>query len=486
MPFSDLQDFIRHLESKNEIRRIKVPVSQDLEIAEITDRVTKSYGPALLFENVTGHTMPVAINLFGTKERMALGLDVGSLDKLPELLTEFISMAMDPPKATNFLEKLKLLPKLAEIANFMPKQVNDGICKEVIWKEDKVDLNKFPILKCWPEDGGRYITYPLVFTHDPVSRKRNCGTYRLQVVDSKSTMMHFHPHKDAARHFRKAQEAGAERLEIACVIGSDPAMCFSSVLPLPPDMDEVLFAGLVKRDGMKMVKCETLDIQVPANAEIVLEGYLDTKELRLEGPFGDHTGYYSLEEKFPVFHVQCITQRKNPVYHTTIVGVPPQEDAYIGYAIERLLLPVMKLHLPEIVDYYMPPEGCFNNLMIVSIKKQYPGHGRKVMHAIWGLGQAMFTKCIVVVDEDIDVHNTAEVVWRALANIDPQRDIEFVMGPLDILDHASRGLCYGSKIGIDATRKVSDEGFTRRWPDVIRMSPEIKAIVDKKWSELGL
>jgi 4-hydroxy-3-polyprenylbenzoate decarboxylase len=308
----------------------------------------------------------------------------------------------------------------------------------------------------------------------------------MQVVDQRTTLMHFHPHKDAARHFRKTIEQGGKRMEMAVAVGSDPAMCFAGVLPLPPDLDEVLFAGLIKHEGIKMVKCETVDLQVPANAEIVLEGYLDTSDIRTEGPFGDHTGFYSLEEKFPAFHITCITHRKKPVYHTIIVGPPLQEDGPIGYAIERLLLPVMKLHMPEIVDYYMPPEGCFNNLMIVSIKKQYPGHARKVMHAIWGLGQAMFTKCIVVVDHDVDVHNTAEVVWKSLTNIDPERDIEFVMGPLDILDHSSRGLCYGSKMGIDATKKLSDEGFTRRWPDVIKMSPEIKALVDKKWSDLGL
>ena len=481
MPYADLREFLKTLEEKKLLRRIQTEVSQDLEITEITDRTTKSGGPALLFENVKGHTVPLAINLFGSNERMALALDVESVERLPSRLTKFLDMAFNPPSG-GFLEKIKTLPKLMEAASFLPKKVKTGPCKEVILKGDQVDLDKFPILKCWPQDGGRFITFPLVFTHDPETGKRNCGAYRMQVYDKRTTGMHFHRHKDGARHHRKSKEP----MQVAVAIGSDPATCFSATLPLPPDVDEILFAGLIGQQGVKMVKCETVDVEVPANAEIVLEGTIAPNELRREGPFGDHTGYYSLEDDFPVFHVNTITHRKNPIYHSIIVGRPVQEDDFMGYAIERLFLPLMRLTLPELVEYHMPFEGIFHNLMIVSIRKQYPGHARKVMHSIWGLPQAMFTKCIVVVDEDVDVHDTREVVWKALNHIDPERDIEFALGPIDILDHSSRLPGYGSHMGIDATKKWKDEGFTRPWPDEIRMTPEIRAMVDKKWNHLGI
>ncbi|HLG41866.1 MAG TPA: menaquinone biosynthesis decarboxylase, partial [Planctomycetota bacterium] len=460
--------------------RIRIPVSQDLEITEINDRAVKSGGPALLFENVQGHTIPVAINLFGSNERMALALEAESVEKLPERLTTFIDFALNPP--TNFWDKLKTIPKLAGMAAFLPKTVGDGACKEVIAKGGDVDLNRFPIIKCWPQDGGRFITFPLVFTRDPESGKRNVGCYRMQVFDKNTTAMHFHWHKDGARHFRKAKQ----RLPVAVAIGADPSLCFAGTLPLPPDMDEILFAGLIRQDAVRLVKCETVDLEVPANAEIVLEGYLDPDERRVEGPFGDHTGFYSLQDEFPVFHVTCVTQRKKPVYHTIVVGPPVQEDDFIGYAIERLFLPLLKLQLPEVVEYHMPFEGIFHNMLIVSIKKQYPGHARKVMHALWGLGQAAFSKCIVVVDDDVDVHDVGEVAWKALNHIDPERDIEFVHGPLDILDHAARLPGFGSKMGVDATRKWKSEGFLRPWPDEIRMSKEVRDLVDGKWKELGL
>jgi 4-hydroxy-3-polyprenylbenzoate decarboxylase len=480
MAYRDLRHFIDTLEGRGLLKRIRAPVSRDLEITEINDRTVKSGGPALLFENVEGHTIPVAINLFGTHERVALGLEVESLEKLPDRLTEFLQFAMEPK--TGFLDKLKTIPKLVEVAGFLPKTVGDGPCKEVILQEDQVDLNRFPILKCWPQDGGRFITYPLVFTLDPETGKRNCGVYRMQQYDARTTAMHFHPHKDGARHLRRA----SRHLEVAVAIGSDPAVCFGGVLPLPPDMDEMLFAGLVGGEGVRMVKAETVNVEVPANAEIVLEGTVDTQERRIEGPFGDHTGFYSLADSFPVFHVRCVTLRKNPIYHTIVVGPPYQEDDPLGYAIERLFLPLLRLHLPEVVDYHMPPEGIFHNLVLVSIRKQYPGHARKVMHALWGMGQAMFSKVIVVLDHDVDVHDLREVAWKALNHIDPERDIEFAHGPMDILDHASRLPGYGSKMGVDATRKWKEEGFDRAWPDEIRMTPQIKEIVDRKWPELGL
>jgi 4-hydroxy-3-polyprenylbenzoate decarboxylase len=481
MPYRDLQEFIDVLGQKGLLKRIKAPVSADLEISEITDRVSKAVGPALLFENVTGHAMPVAINLFGSPERMALALDVPHLDALTERLGNLLALAMNPPTG-GFIEKIKSLPKLMEVASFLPKKVDGGMCKDVILKGDQIDLEALPVLKCWPQDGGRFITFPLVFTYDPETGKRNVGTYRMQVFDKKTTGMHFHWHKDGARHLRKSKTP----LQAAAVIGSDPAMCFAATLPLPPDVDECLFAGIVRQEGTRLTKAETLDIDIPANAEIVLEGTIDPQERRREGPFGDHTGYYSLDDDFPVFRVQCVTMRKKPVYHTTIVGTPPQEDGWIGMAIERLMQPLMKMQLPELVDYHMPIEGVFHNLMILSIKKQYPGHARKVMHTIWGLGQAMFTKMIVVVDEDVDVHNLREVTWKALNHIDPQRDFEFSLGPIDILDHASRLAGYGSHVGVDATTKWPGEGFTRRWPDEIKMPADVKSKVDRMWKDLGL
>lgn len=481
MPYRDLPHFLETLEARGLLRRVRAEVSQDLEISEITDRTVKRGGPALLFENVRGHSVPVAINLFGTRERMALALDVETLEKLPDRLGAILALALNPPTG-GFLEKLKTLPRLLEAASFLPKSVGGGRCKDVILRGDQVDLGRFPVLTCWPRDGGRFITFPLVFTYDPETGRRNVGTYRMQVYDRRTTGMHFHWHKDGARHLRKSREP----LQAAAVIGSDPAMCFAATLPLPPDVDEVLFAGLIRQEGVRLTRCETVDIEVPANAEIVLEGTIDPSERRREGPFGDHTGYYSLEDDFPVFRIQAITHTARPIYHTILVGPPVQEDDFMGYAIERLMLPLMKMQLPELVDYHMPFEGVFHNLMLVSIRKQYPGHARKVMHTIWGLPQAMFTKCIVVVDEDVNVHDTREVCWKALNHIDPERDIEFVMGPIDILDHASRLPGYGSHMGIDATKKWPGEGFTRPWPDEIRMTPEIRALVDRKWRELGL
>jgi 4-hydroxy-3-polyprenylbenzoate decarboxylase len=388
MPFSDLQNFIAALESKKLLRRIKTEVSQDLEISEITDRVVKSGGPALLRERQGPHDPPRAINLFGpTSGWRSRGL--------PDRLTSFVALQ------GGFLDKIAL--KLMEAASFLPKHVSDGPCKYTVLKGDAVDLGKFPILKCWPQDGGRFITFPCVFTYDPETGRRNVGTYRMQVYDKRTTGMHFHPHKDGARHLRKAKAP----LQAAAVIGADPAVCFAATLPLPPDMDEILFAGVIRQEGVKLVKCETVDIEVPANSEIVLEGTIDPGSKRTEGPFGDHTGYYSLADEFPVFNVTAITHRQKPVYHTIVVGPPVQEDCFMGGAIERLFLPLMKMQLHEVVDYHMPYEGIFHNLMIVSIRKQYPGHARKVMHAICCLPQAMFSKVIVVVDEDAIPATTA-------------------------------------------------------------------------------
>ncbi len=485
MAFKDLREYLASLESRGWLKRIRTPVSRDLEISAIADRAVKAGGPALLFENVEGHTVPVAINLFAAPERMALALGVEKLDDLAGVSGDLLRIAMEPPTG-GWMEKLKAIPKLIDAAAVLPKTVSGGPCKEVILKGDAASLDRLPILKCWPQDGGRYITFPLVFTKNPETGRRNCGIYRMQVFDGRTCAMHMQLHKDGRRNLEAIQKKHGGRLECGIALGPDPAVAWAGAVPAPPDVDEMLFAGMVRRKGVEMVKCETVDVEVPASAEIVIEGYVDVNDWRVEGPFGDHTGYYSLEDKYPAFHVTAVTHRKDPVYQTIIVGPPPMEDDWMGYAIERLFLPLLKMQLPEVVDYHMPFEGIFHNLQIVSIRKRFPGHARRVMHAIWGLPQAMFTKVIVVVDGDVNVHDPREVAWKALNHIDPERDTEFVQGPIDVLDHASRQCGYGSKIGIDATKKWPEEGFTRRWPDEIKMSPEIKALVERKWKEMGL
>ena len=483
MPYDDLRDFIRALEKASELKRIPFEVDPYLEITEFADRSVKSGGPALLFEKPKGSDVPVLINAFASMRRMEIALEVASVEEVAAQISELLAMQ----KPEGLLGKLKMLPKLAELGNIFPKMVSSGPCKEVIRRQGEFDLKYFPILHCWPQDAGRFITLPMVFSRNPDTGKRNCGCYRLQVFDGATTGMHWQTHKQGAEHYRRLRAAGGtKRMNVAVAIGADPATMYSAILPLPPDLDEMMIAGFLRGKPVEMVKCETSDLEVPANSEIVLEGYVDLGELRREGPFGDHTGFYSLDDDYPVFHVTCVTHRKKPVYATTIVGPPPMEDFYMGKAIERIFLPLMRLQLPEIRDIAMPAEGIFHNLILVAIRKSYPGHARKVMHAIWGLGQAMFSKCIVVVDEDVDVQNTGEVAWKALNNIDPERDIQFVMGPVDSLDHSSRLPNYGSKMGIDATKKWPEEGFTRPWPDVIRMPDEVRARVAALWKKAGL
>ena len=482
MAYDDLREFIRSLEKHKELKRISAEVDPILEITEFADRSVKSGGPALLFEHPKGSSVPVLINAFASMRRMEIALKVESVNEVAARITEFLEMRMPE----GLLGKLKMLPKLAEMGAFFPKVVAKGPCQEVV-KTDGFSLYDYPVLTCWPGDGGPFITLPMVFSRNPDTGKRNCGMYRMQIYDERTTGMHWQTHKQGAEHYRRrVAEGKSERMDVAVAIGSDPATMYSAILPLPPDLDEMMIAGFLRGSPVEMVKCQTSDLEVPANAEIVLEGYVTLGELRTEGPFGDHTGYYSLADEYPVFHVTCITQRREPVYATTIVGPPPMEDFYMGKAIERIFLPLMRMQIPEVRDICMPAEGIFHNLMLISMRKSYPGHARKVMNAIWGLGQAMFTKCIVVVDEDVDVQNEREVVWRALNNIDPERDIQFTMGPIDSLDHASRLINYGSKMGIDATRKWPGEGFTRPWPEVIRMSPEVKARVDALWKKAGL
>ncbi len=482
MAYNDLRDFIRALEKNNELKRIPFEVDPYLEITEFADRSVKNGGPALLFEKPKGSNIPVLINAFASMRRMEIALEVSSVDHVAQRISEYLEMRMPQ----GLLGKLKMLPKLAEMGSFFPKIVSDGACKEVI-RKDNFSLKEFPVLHCWPQDGGPFITLPMVFSKNPETGKRNCGMYRMQVYDDRTTGMHWQTHKQGAEHYRRLLKEGKQkRMDVAVALGADPAVMYSAILPLPPDLDEMMIAGFLRGKPVEMVKCETSDIEVPANAEIVLEGYIELGEMRTEGPFGDHTGYYSLEDDYPVFHVTCVTHRKNPIYAATIVGPPPMEDFYMGKAIERIFLPLMRMQIPEIRDMCMPAEGVFHNLMLVSIRKSYPGHARKIMHAIWGLGQAMFTKCIVVMDDDVNVQDMSEVAWRALNNIDPQRDIEFALGPIDSLDHASRLVNFGSKMGIDATRKWPQEGFTRPWPDVLKMSPEVKSRVDELWKLAGL
>ncbi|HKS80238.1 MAG TPA: menaquinone biosynthesis decarboxylase [Candidatus Acidoferrales bacterium] len=480
MAYRDLRDFLKKLEKKDELVRVSAEVDPILEITEITDRTVRAGGPALLFERPKGSKIPVVTNLVGTERRMNLALEVDSLDEVAERVHSFL----DVKSPQGILEKVKMLPKLAEIGSFFPKSVKSGECQEVV-RTEGFSLFDFPVLQCWPQDGGRYITWPMVITKNPETGKRNAGCYRMQVFDERSTGMHWQTQKHGAEHYRSARAKNRQgKLEVAVAIGADPATCFAGILPVPPDLDEFLFSGFMRREPVELVTCKTVDLEVPANAEIVLEGYVKLDELRTEGPFGDHTGFYSLEGQYPVFHVTCVTHRKEPVYLTTIVGPPPQEDYFIGHAIERIFLPVMKMQFPEIVDMAMPAEGIFQNLMIVSIRKSYPGHARKVMNAIWSLGQAMFTKVVVVVDHDVNVQDSREVVWKALCAIDPERDIEFVFGPVDTLDHAARLQDFGSKMGIDATRKWKEEGYAGRWPDEIKMDDVTKSRVDSLWKHL--
>jgi len=481
MAYRDLREFIRALEEKGELKRIALEVDPILEITEFADRAVKGGGPALLFEKPKGYGMPVLINAFASMRKMEIALEVGSVEEVAARIVEFLEMRMPE----GLMGKLKMLPKLVEMGAYFPRMVSIGACQEVV-RRDKFSLFDYPVLKCWPEDGGRFITLPLVFSKNPDTGKRNCGMYRMQIFDERTAGMHWQTHKQGAEHYRRLRSHGLTRMDVAVAIGADPATMYSSILPLPPDMDEMLIAGFLRQSPVEMVKCVTRDLEVPANAEIVLEGYVELGELRTEGPFGDHTGFYSLADEYPVFHVTCVTQRQEPIYATTIVGPPPMEDYFMGKAIERIFLPLMRMQLPEVRDIAMPAEGVFHNLILVSMRKSYPGHARKVMHAIWGTGQAMFSKCIVVVDEEVDVQNVREVAWKALNNIDPERDIEFALGPVDSLDHSSRLPNFGSKMGIDATRKWPTEGFTRPWPGLIEMSPEVKKRVDELWKSAGL
>ncbi len=480
MPYNSLSDFVQVLSRENELKRIAYPVKAELEITEIADRVMKSGGPALLFENVVGKQIPVLINAFGSARRMALALGVTDIEEIAQQIEKLIQTK--PPKS--FKDKVGLLAELVRLAAMPPTIVKEGECQQVIHREP--DLGILPILTCWPGDAGPFITLPMVFSKDPVKGTRNVGLYRMQIFDARTTGMHWHLHKVGARQFARQKQATG-RFELAACLGGDPALIYAATAPLPDQIDEILFTGFLRKKGVKLVKGITVDVEVPANSDIVIEGYVDPSEpLRREGPFGDHTGFYSLADDYPAFHVTCITHRAAPIYPTTIVGRPPMEDVYLGKTSERLFLPLLRVTLPEIVDMNLPSHGVFHNLAIVSIKKEYPAHARKVMHALWGLGQMMFTKILVVVDDDVNVHDLSEVTWVAGNHIDPKRDVVFVEGPVDVLDHAAPVMGYGSKMGVDATRKWRSEGFERDWPEAIAMDAKTQSYVESIWEKLGL
>jgi 4-hydroxy-3-polyprenylbenzoate decarboxylase len=490
MPLDTLQEFIEAIDKAGELVRVKEPVRTRLEIAEIADRCMKSPGggPALLFEHPVledgrRSEYPVAINLYGSMRRMCLALGVERLDEIGDRIAELVNLKVPE----GLLGKLSMLPRLAEAAKFPPRvKGGKGACQEVVWQGDEVDLDRIPFLVTWPKDGGRYITLPMVITEDPLKGVRNVGMYRVQVLGKRELAMHWQRHKSGAHHWRELAGAG-KKMEVAIAVGADPASLYSASAPLPPAIDEFIFAGFLRKSPVELVKALTVDLEVPAEAEFVIEGYIDPAEpLVMEGPFGDHTGYYSLADLYPKVHVTAVTARKKPVYAATLVGRPPMEDYYLGHATERIFLPLLKLTTPEIVDYHMPACGIFHNLVFVSIDKQYPGQAYKVMNALWGAGLMSLAKVLVIVDKDVNVHDPEEVGWIALNNIDPERDVRFTKGPVDVLDHASSCFTFGSKMGIDATRKWKEEGFTREWPEVITMDEATRRRVDELWPRLGI
>jgi 4-hydroxy-3-polyprenylbenzoate decarboxylase len=465
MTFTDISSFIAELERRKDLARIDEPLSADLEIAAVIDRVSKSPGggPGLVFDRPTGHSIPVAANLFGSMARICLALGVERLDDLAREIEELTT----PPQPRGFMDALKLMPLVTRLRDLMPKTVKDAPCQEVVKTDGGLD--ELPVLKTWPEDGGPFITLPLVITRDPETGMRNIGTYRMQVYDRRTTAMHWQRHKGGAQHHRVAERLG-KRLEVAVALGADPVLTYAATAPMPEGLDELMLAGVIAKRRVELVKCRTIDLEVPASAQIVLEGYVEPGERRREGPFGDHTGLYSLADDFPVFHLTCMTMRKAPIYVTTVVGIPPMEDYYLGKASERVFLPLIRKTLPEIVDMHFPAAGIFHNLVLVSIDKRYPGHARKIMNAFWGLGQLMFSKCIVVVDKDVNVQNEAEVAWIAGTHVDPSRDIQITTGPVDDLDDAAIQPAFGGKMGIDATRKWPSEGVTREFPKRLVMT----------------
>jgi 4-hydroxy-3-polyprenylbenzoate decarboxylase len=476
-PPADLREWISLLEREGELVRVGAEVDPYLEVTEITDRTVRAGGPALLFERPKGSEHSLLINQFGTERRMCLALGVNSLDEAGHKLGEVLEM--QPPQG--IVEKVRGLRRLKSIADSRPKVVRGGVVHEVVYTDNDVDLGLLPIQTCWPEDAAPFITLPAVITKDPKKGTRNVGMYRMQVRDARSTLMHWQIHKDGRMDYL----ATDGRLEVAVALGLDPIATYTASAPLPKHIDEFMLAGFLKGEPVELVRCKTIDLEVPANAEIVLEGYVQQGDEEIEGPFGDHTGYYSPPEPFPVFHVTAMTMRRDGIYPSIVVGKPPAEDAWLGKATERIFLPAIRTSVPEIVDYDLPVAGAFHNCVIVSIRKAFPGQAQKVMHAIWGLGLLSLSKSVVVVDEWVDVHDYEEVFFRVTANVDPGRDVMISEGPLDHLDHAPTRQFYGGKLGIDATHKGLAEG-TREWPPEIVMSDEVKALVDRRWAEYGI
>ncbi len=487
MAYGSFSQFIAALEKAGELKRIAAPVATELEITELADREMKSPGggKALLFEKPTSNgaasKFPLAINTMGSRKRMAMALSLDDVDELAQQMT--LILKAKPP--TGLRDAWNLAKQGMDLLHARPKHVKDGLCKEVVSKfaPGEITLADIPILKCWPQDGGRFITLPCVHTRDPDTGERNVGMYRMQVFDERTTAMHWQVHKVGARHGKRYYERN-EPMPVAVTLGGDPAYTFAATAPLPDGLDEILFAGFCRKKSVELVKCETNDIEVPADVDFVLEGYVQPGEMRAEGPFGDHTGFYTPVDDYPVFHITAITHRHDAIYPATIVGIPPMEDFYIGDASVRILLPVLKMNFPEIVDIALPAEGVFHNLVFVSIRKQYAWQAYKIMHGLWGAGLMMFSKYIVVVDEDCDVHNTSEVLFRMCANTDPQRDTTFVKNPTDALDHAQTVATIGSHMGIDATRKLATEGHTRPWPELLKMDDAVKRRVDELVKQL--
>ncbi|MGD0092662.1 MAG: menaquinone biosynthesis decarboxylase [Planctomycetota bacterium] len=484
MPFENLRHFLEALETRGQLLRIKEQVSPVLEITEWADRTVKRQGPALLFEAVEGSGMPVAINLFGTPERTALALGVADLNQLGQDIEQLLDQLRRRPP-DSLAGKISMMVSLAcKVGDFPPRLVKSGPCQEIVLQGDKADLASLPALVCWPQDGGRYLTLTNVFTRSPQGQP-NCGMYRMQIFDGHTAGLHWHLHHDGARHYREWEKLN-QPMPVAVAIGGDPAVVYSATAPLPPGMDEMLLAGFIRKQPVEMVPCVSQpSLHVPAQAEIVLEGCVQPGERRREGPFGDHTGFYSLPDDYPVFHLTALTHRQAPIYQTIVVGRPPMEDTFLGKATERLFLPLLRFMLPEIVDYSFPEFGVFHNCAFFAIRKSYPQHARKVMHALWGLNQLMLTKILIIVDEHVNVHDRDEVLFHAGANCDFSRDLEIATGPTDVLDHASQHYAWTGKLGIDATKKWKEEGFTRAWPDYTAMDAAVKTKVAEQMKRLG-
>ena len=480
MPIEDIHEFITELEKNGELKRVKTEVDSNLEIAEILRREMYSNGSAILFENVKGYDIPVLGNAFGSMKRLEIGLEMTDFTEIGQRIADMTKM--DIP--SGFLNKIKKLPELSKMASSFPKAETRGPVTEITSSDASFD--DLPILKSWPNDAGRFITLGLVATKHPETGVRNLGVYRMQIIDKTHALMHWQKHKRGAHHGDISKERG-EKIPAAVIIGGEPATIFSSIAPVPEGLDKYLFAGITRKEGIKTVKCKTIDLDVPANAEIVLEGYVDPEDIRDEGPFGDHTGYYTPAEPYPTFTLTGIMRRKDPIYITTVVGKPVLEDAYIGKVIERSFLPLIRMLQPEVVDYSMPAAGWFQGLAIISIKKRYPGQAKKVMMGLWGMGQLSLTKTFVVVDDDINVHDMNDVIWAITTRADAVRDTIIINNtPTDTLDPASPLVNLGSKMGIDATQKTKEEGYEREIQQLVKVDDKTKNLVDSKWSDYGL